>query len=63
MQHPPGPPAAAVPARREVTLRTLCWACGGVLTKLVLARRLAHRHFSWRCDGCEVAWVGPGDAV
>ena len=51
------------PHHPKVTLRTPCWACGEILEKLVPARRRAHRHFSWRCEECDVAWSGPGEVA
>jgi hypothetical protein len=47
----------------SVTLRTSCWACGEVLEKEVPRHAHGHRYLSWRCDECDVAWAGPGDAA
>jgi len=56
-------PADGVPRQHHVTLRTACWACDQVLEKQVPRRSHGHRYFNWRCDDCDVAWSGPGDAA
>jgi hypothetical protein len=61
IDHRAGVPANGLPG--QVTLRTSCWACGEMLEKEVPRQALHHRYLSWRCDGCDVAWAGPGDAA
>jgi hypothetical protein len=54
-------PDSAATAVSSVVLRTSCWSCGQTLQKEVPRKNQDHRHFSWQCNPCDVAWTGPGD--
>jgi hypothetical protein len=46
---------------RVVEVRSLCWACGGAVTRSVQRRHRHHRHLLWCCDACQTSWTGPGE--
>jgi hypothetical protein len=37
-----------------------CWSCNALLSRRIARRNLEHRHFTWSCRECDVAWRGPG---
>jgi transposase-like protein len=60
---PPIPEAVNATVRRDVSLRTACWACGSAVEKQVPVRHGTYRHFRWHCQDCDVTWSGPGEPV
>jgi len=47
----------------HVLVSTSCWSCGASLGKHVPIRHRNHKHFTWTCEDCDVAWAGPGSAL
>lgn len=48
--------ADPVPLPGEVLVATTCWSCGVRLVKAIRRAAARHRHVSWACARCDVAW-------
>jgi hypothetical protein len=65
-EDPQVPLPAAAPENVDVNrpegsvIGSNCWSCDALQSKRVARRNLEHRHFTWSCHDCDVAWRGPG---